>query len=58
MIVKYELWMFELWAAVGARTGVSARPSLAIHSPKQGCWKDTVDADDDDDDDDGDDDGI
>ena len=32
-------------------TGVSARPSLAIHSPKQG-WKDTVDADDDDDDDD------
>ena len=52
MIVKYELWMFELWAAVGARTGVSARPSLAIHSPKQGCWKDTVDADDDDDDDD------
>ena len=51
MIVKYELWMFELWAAVGARgDGVSARPSLAIHSPKQGCWKDTVDADDDDDD--------
>ena len=26
--------MFELWAAVGARgDGVSARPSLAIHSP-------------------------
>ena len=37
-------------------TGVSARPSLVIHSPKQGCWKDTVNADDDDDDDD--DDGI
>ena len=43
------------------RTGVSARPSLAIHSPKQGCWKGTVDADDDydyDDDDDDDDEGI
>ena len=33
-------------------TGVSARPSLDIHSPKQACWKDTVDADDDDHDDD------
>ena len=32
-------------------TGVSARPSPAIHSPKQG-WKDTVYADDDDDDND------
>ena len=54
MIVKYELWMFELWAGVPWErwTGVSARPSPAIHSPKQGCWKDTVDADDDDDDDD------
>ena len=38
MIVKYELWMFELWAAVGAAgregdDGVSARPSLASQSP-------------------------
>ena len=52
MIVKYELWMFELWAAVGARgDGVSARPSLAIHTTSRGeskakqGWKDKDDDD-------------
>ena len=42
--------MFELWAAVGARgDGVSARPSLAIHSPGGRAKQGRKDKDDDDD---------
>ena len=47
--------MFELWASVGARgggdEGVSARPSLAIHTTSRGeskakqGWKDKDDDD-------------